>query len=338
VSGTIRWGIIGCGDVTEVKSGPALQRAVGSEFAAVMRRDGALAKDYAHRHGVPRWYDHADELINDPGVDAVYIATPPGSHFEYAIKVAMAGKPCYVEKPMARSFIECKRMIEAFERAKMPLFVAYYRRALPRFVKLKELIDSGKIGRVTGCRYRRSCVDRPIPPGFWRMDVAQSGGGLFLDVGSHVLDLLDHLLGEFVEFGGVAHAASGAVAEENVAVHFRTARGVVGVADWNFAADRNEELLEIIGTEGRVSSEVLGHSPLTVEMGEARENLFIADPAHIQEPLIQTVVNHLLGRGVCPSTGISAARTSKVMDAALSGFYGGREDEFWNRQQSWRKT
>src|SRR3954469_4538120 len=238
----IRWGIIGCGDVTEVKSGPALQRASKSALVAVMRRTGALAQDYARRHNVPRWYDNADALIRDPDVDAVYIATPPGSHFEYALKVAAAGKPCYVEKPMARSFVECQRMIDAFERAKLPLFVAYYRRALPRFVKLKDLIDSGKIGHVTSCRYHRTTPDRPAPPGFWRLDVAQSGGGLFLDVGSHVLDLLDYLLGEFVETSGSGFGRPESPAEETVALSFRTSRGVVGAASWNFAADRNEEL------------------------------------------------------------------------------------------------
>src|SRR4029077_15606048 len=138
------------------------------------------AEDYARRHNVPRWYDNADALIRDPEVNAVYVATPPGLHLEYALKVAAAGKPCYVEKPMARSHAECARMIDAFERAKLPLFVAYYRRSLPRFVKAKEIIDSGQLGRVTGCRYRRLCPDRPVPPDFWRMDAAQSGGGLFL--------------------------------------------------------------------------------------------------------------------------------------------------------------
>src|SRR3954467_14032329 len=118
---TIRWGIIGCGDVTEVKSGPALQKAAGSALVAVMRRDAARAADYAKRHGVPRWYDDADALIRDADVDAVYVATPPGSHLQYALRVAAAGKPCYVEKPMARSHVECERMIEAFERARQPL-------------------------------------------------------------------------------------------------------------------------------------------------------------------------------------------------------------------------
>src|SRR3954452_10240835 len=98
---TIRWGIIGCGDVTEVKSGPGFQKATGSALVAVMRRDGDKARDYARRHGVARAYDNADDLIQDPEVDAVYIAPPPSSHADLALRTSAAGKPCLVEKPMA---------------------------------------------------------------------------------------------------------------------------------------------------------------------------------------------------------------------------------------------
>lgn len=135
----IRWGIIGCGDVTEVKSGPAFQRADGSSLVAVMRRSGDLAKDYARRHGVARWYENAEALINDPGVDAIYIATPPAFHKEYTLLSAAAGKPVYVEKPMALNFEECQEMIQACRSARVPLFVAYYRRALARFLKIKRV-------------------------------------------------------------------------------------------------------------------------------------------------------------------------------------------------------
>jgi 1,5-anhydro-D-fructose reductase (1,5-anhydro-D-mannitol-forming) len=333
----IRWGIIGCGDVCEVKSGPAFRKADGSTLAAVMRRNGAKAEDYAKRHGVPQWYDDANKLIADPSVDAVYVATPPGTHLEYALRVAAAGKPCYVEKPMARSHAECARMIDAFQRGKLPLFVAYYRRALPRFVKVRELIDSGALGRVTGCRYRMSRLFRPTPSPQWRLDPAQSGGGIFLDIGSHVIDLLDHLLGEFVDYGGDASTTGATAVEDVVALHFRTARGVVGSASWNFASSLMEERLEIDGTEGRLSCEVLGYSPLTLTRGKESENFELPDPPHIQQPLIQTIVDELLGRGgtTCPSTGASAARTSAVMDAALSRFYNGRDDEFWARPQTW---
>ncbi|SFL59810.1 Oxidoreductase family, NAD-binding Rossmann fold [Gracilibacillus orientalis] len=144
----VRWGIIGCGDVTEVKSGPAFQKVENAELVAVMRRTGALAKDYAERHGVPKWYDNADALINDPDVDAVYIATPPGLHMEYTLKVAKAGKPVYVEKPMALNWAECTEMIKACHQAYVPLFIAYYRRAQSKFVKIKKLLENNEIGDI----------------------------------------------------------------------------------------------------------------------------------------------------------------------------------------------
>jgi 1,5-anhydro-D-fructose reductase (1,5-anhydro-D-mannitol-forming) len=184
---TIRWGIIGVGDVTEVKSGPALQRAKHSALVAVMRRTSELARDYAERHGVLKWYDDADALINDPEVDAVYIATPPDSHMVYTLRVAQAGKPIYVEKPMARNHAECQRMIDACRTAGVPLFVAYYRRALPRFLKVKELVDSGALGEA-----RFVTVTLTQPPAEydpdnlpWRVIPEIAGGGLFVDLASH---------------------------------------------------------------------------------------------------------------------------------------------------------
>ena len=193
---TIRWGMIGCGDVAEVKSGPALQKAEGSALVAVMRRDRAKAEDFARRHGVPRAYTEAETLINDPDVDAVYIATPPSSHCELALKVAAAGKPCLVEKPMATSHAECLRMIDAFRTAQRPLWVAYYRRALPRFLKVRELLRDGAIGRVTSVHMS---VSDPLATGdsakAWRFNPDISGAGLFLDLASHYFDIVDFLAG-----------------------------------------------------------------------------------------------------------------------------------------------
>ena len=117
----VRWGIIGCGNVTEVKSGPAFQKAERSNLVAVMRRDGAKARDYAQRHGVPRWYDDAQALINDAEVDAVYVATPPSTHKLYALMAIAAGKPVYVEKPMAMDAAECEAIIAAGRAADVPV-------------------------------------------------------------------------------------------------------------------------------------------------------------------------------------------------------------------------
>ena len=328
----IRWGIIGCGDVCEVKSGPALQKAEGSRLVAVMRRDAAKAADYARRHGVPRWYADADELIADPEVDAVYVATPPGSHAELALRVAGAGKPCYVEKPMARNHAECLRMVAAFREARRPLFVAYYRRRLPRFVKAKELIDAGRLGRVTGVVYRHTRLFRPVQAGDWRLDPARSGGGLFLDLGSHALDLFDFLFGPLRNVSGSAERFSEGRVEDAVVMSFRTGSGALGTASWNFAAAAKTDLIEIDGTHARLVVSCFGNEPLRLELpGGGVETFDLPNPPHIQQPFIQSMVDELNGHGQAPSTGETAARTSKVMDAALESFYGSRADGFWGR-------
>ncbi|MBM3864431.1 MAG: Gfo/Idh/MocA family oxidoreductase [Verrucomicrobia bacterium] len=332
--GTVRWGILGCGDVTEVKSGPGFRLAAGSRLVAVMRRNGALAADYARRHGVPRWYDQAEALIADPEVDAVYIATPPDSHESYARQVAAAGKPAYVEKPMARSVAECDRMIAAFAARGLPLYVAYYRRALPRFRQVKRWLDEGAIGRITGVDCHLASPAHRAAPG-WRTDVRTAGAGLFLDLGSHALDLLDFLLGPPTDVSGRArHAGGPQEAEDSVVLHF-TAGGVDGVASWNFATDAARDICRISGTEGCVEYSVFDAAPVRLTRGRETQALEIPHPPHVQQPLIQTVVDELLGWGTCPSTAQSARRTSAVMDAALTSFYGDRSGDFWAHPGAW---
>ncbi|TBL75145.1 Gfo/Idh/MocA family protein [Paenibacillus thalictri] len=318
---TIRWGIIGCGNVTEVKSGPGFQKADNSQLVAVMRRDAALAEDYAARHGVPKWYSDAKQLIEDPEVDAVYVATPPSSHKEYVLQVAQAGKPVYVEKPMAMNYAECQDMIEACEKAGVPLFVAYYRRALPRFVKVKELLASEVIGEV---RFVASTqLGRLVNNSSWRVDPVVSGGGLFVDVGSHTLDLLDYLFGPVAEVHGMAgNQGRFYKAEDIVTATYRFESGVYGTGTWCFASSQDLDRNEIVGSKGSISFSTFQDKPIVVTSAQGVEEIMIDHPAHVQQPLIQTVVNELLGKGTSPSSGLSGARTSKVMDTLLRGYYG----------------
>lgn len=319
----VRWGIIGVGDVTEVKSGPGFQQAHGSELVAVMRRDGAKAADYARRHGVPRWYDDADALLADPDVDAVYVATPPSSHLDYALRAAAAGKPVYVEKPMARTAAECEAMLSACESAGVPLFVAYYRRAMPRFVTVRDLLRDGAIGevRTVSVRLRSPAPTWEPGPPPWRLQPEISGGGLFVDLGSHTLDLLDLLLGPITRATGVAVDRDRRYpAEDAVAATFRFDSGVVGVGLWDFDAQERLDEVELIGTAGSLRFSSFGEEPLRLTTSTGLHEIPAPYPATVQLPLIQTVVDALTGRGECPSTGRSALRTARVVDAVLAGY------------------
>ncbi|MCO6435594.1 MAG: Gfo/Idh/MocA family oxidoreductase [Phycisphaerae bacterium] len=319
----IRWGIIGCGDVTERKSGPGFQNARDSALVAVMRRDGAKAADYAARHGVPRWYDRVEALIHDNEVDAVYIATPPGSHLELARQVAAVGKPALIEKPMARNHEECLAMIQAFRVAGIPLFVAYYRRALPKFIRVKSLLDDGAIGRVLSVavtlHYKPGQYDRNHLP--WRFRREESGGGLFVDLGSHTLDLLDWFFGPIVRAAGFAANQGGQYeVEDAVVLAFEHATGVQGTGSWHFNASRDMDRIMIEGTAGAISVPTFWTDPIQLHRAGHTEYFDIPHPPSIHQPLIQTVVDQLLGRNTCPSTGDSAARTNWVMDQVLATF------------------
>ena len=320
---TIRWGIIGCGDVTEVKSGPGFQKANNSALVAVMRRNGALARDYAQRHNVPRWYDDADALINDPEVDAVYIATPPDSHCEYTLKVAQAGKPCYVEKPMARTHAECTAMIEACRAAGVPLFVAYYRRMLPRFLKVRELLAEGAIGEprfatVTLYQQHKNVDPNNLP---WRVVPAIAGAGIFLDLASNTLDILDYLLSPISAVKSfAANQGSSYRAEDIVSGVWLHETGVQGMGTWCFSAFRNFDQNEIIGSKGKITFSSFGTEPVVLTTSEGSTEFDGSNPPHVQQPLIQTIVDDLNGTGKCPSTGESAARTSWVMDEMLAAY------------------
>ncbi len=321
---TVRWGIIGCGNVTEVKSGPGLQKADHSSLVAVMRRNGALAQDYAQRHGVPTWYDDAAALIHDPQVDAVYVATPPSSHKEYTIMAAQAGKPVYVEKPMALNHAECVAMIEVCESASVPLFVAYYRRSLARFLKIKELLDVGTIGdvRFVVITFYQPVRDDELTDSLpWRVQPEVAGGGRFVDLAAHQLDFLDYILGPILSVEGFAANQAGHYpAEDIVSGVFVFESGVQGMGTWCFSASDELDRTEIVGSKGKIAYSTFDDSPVVLTTESGTQEFAIGYPDHIQQPLIQSVVDALNGARTCPSTGESAARTSWVMDQMLAGY------------------
>lgn len=323
----IQWGIVGCGNVCEVKSGPGLQAASGSALEMVMRRDASKAQDYAIRHQVPRWTDIAGTLINDPGLDAVYIATPPDSHHPYTLAAAAAGKAVYVEKPMALSTRECQEMIAACEGAKVPLFVAYYRRALPRFLQIKDFLNKGSLGEIQGVHwiYRRklSEAEKSGDTRNWRVFPNISGGGHFVDLASHALDLLQFLLGNLQAVDGRGENRAGAYpAEDWVEADLSFPNGLVGGLQFQAAGEDYLDQLEIKGRFGLLRFSVFGDSIVEFkDIRGQRKSWLLANPLHIQSPLIQTVVDSLHGRGACPSTGRSAVFSTWAMESILASYY-----------------
>lgn len=316
----IRWGMIGCGSVTEVKSGPGFQKAEGSSLVAVMRRNGELAADYARRHGVPKHYDDAQALIDDPEVDAIYLATPPNSHYDYALRAAAAGKPVYCEKPMGLNAEQSRKMVEACKEAGVPLFCAYYRRALPKYLQVKELIDSGHLGPVRSVHIlmQQTIKEEDYNDGgIWRVNPEISGGGKFHDVGSHALDLIDWLLGPIAEANGEGLNQSRTYRADDVVYgRFRTESGVAGTGQWCFNTFKDDDRTEILFEKGKLTYSVLDiAAPLFLETEAGVQSIAVsAPPMHVAQPLIQTVVNHLLGKGVCESTGESALRTDIILE------------------------
>ena len=325
---TVRWGMIGCGDVTERKSGPGFGKAAHSELVAVMRRDGGLAADYARRHHVPRWHDDADAIIHADDIDAIYVATLTDTHREYTLRCAAAGKPVYVEKPMGMNHAECLDMIAACRAAEVPLWVGYYRRALPRFLAVRDLVAAGAIGDV------RMVVSRQFqrPPGAdqfaggavpWRVNPDLSGGGFFFEGACHTFDFLDFMFGPIAEVRAFAGNQAGAYRPEDiVTATYRFASGVFGSGVWCYTADFDEEYNEIIGAKGRIRFSTSQPVPIRIFRGDAVEERPVADPDHVHQPMIQTIVDELNGRGKCPSTGESAARTAHAMETILAEFRG----------------
>ena len=318
----IRWGIIGCGDVTEVKSGPAFNKVSNSELVAVMRRNGAKAEDYARRHNVPKWYSDAQKLIDDPDVNAIYIATPPQSHEEYTIKAFQAGKPVYVEKPMSINAVSAERMLQASIDKGIKLSVAHYRREQPRFKKVKALLDSNEIGIV-----RMVNLQLFQPPHsslimkcdeFWRVDPAVSGGGLFHDLSPHQLDLMQYFFGDYKEASGFSMNQGRLYAADDLTVGtVLFNNGVVFNGSWCFTAAQGQEkdLVEIIGSEGKISFTTFNTHHITLSRNGKEEVFQFDELPHVQQPMIEAVVVFFLDEASNPSPADSGVATMRIIDA-----------------------
>ncbi|SNR77179.1 Predicted dehydrogenase [Lutibacter agarilyticus] len=314
----IKWGIIGCGDVAEVKSGPAFQKAENSELTAVMRRDAEKVKDFANRHKVVNWYTDAVELLKNEAINAIYVATPPSTHLQYALDALKAGKNVYIEKPMVLNSTEAEKLCEAVENASSKVTVAHYRRCLPAFLKVKELIASNSIGTISLAEIQ---IFQPKNTEMiaksdtnWRVNPSISGGGYFHDIAPHQIDLMCYYFGEVKIAEGFTVAQNN---ESNNLVNgiINFENGVQFKGTWNFNAPvkMQKDNCTIVGSKGTISFSFYGEEVVTVIDGKQEIHQF-TNPIHVQQPMIEKTVAYFLGNESNPCSVEEGLMVTEIMD------------------------
>ena len=324
INGEVHWGIIGCGDVCEVKSGPAFSKVPHSTLTAVMRRNGDKARDFAQRQHVDTWYDQAEALISDPNVNAIYIATPPSSHEAYAIRAMKAGKPVYIEKPVTLNAASCQRMIQASLENEVPVSCAHYRRQLPLFKEVKKLLAENALGKikwidVTLLQSPDNNVIAKTEEN-WRILPEISGGGLFHDLAPHQLDILYWLFGTPTEVSGKSMNQDQHYAAPDICtLQALFEKQIYFQGIWAFNVSRHDvtDQCTIYGEKGSLSFPFFSAPLLSIETDERKESLQFDNPPHIQQPFIEQVVRYFRGESTNPCSLEEALVTLQMMDATL---------------------
>lgn len=321
----VKWGMVGCGAVTEKKSGPGFYKAEHSQLRAVFDLDYERAQDYAKRHGVPIVYKTVEEMLADPEIDAVYLPTPPKFHKQYAIQCLEAGKIPLIEKPMAQTYEECLEIIAKSKEVGLPAYANFYRRGMEKYWTIKNMIDNGDLGAIRYVQLKQ--IMRPEPADLdrehlpWRLIPELSGGGKFVDMAIHVLDVVEFLFGKITEVHGIADNLGGLYeVEDTVCAAFRTEKGVLGNGMWCYVADKDEEEMLIVGDKGRISTTGLFYGPIRVIKDGQEQVIDCKEPEHVAQPFIQMLVNELIGEEKSPADIESAANVIHVMDEVLKEY------------------
>ncbi|NCB00802.1 MAG: Gfo/Idh/MocA family oxidoreductase [Spirochaetia bacterium] len=322
----INWGIIGCGNVTEVKSGPGLYKSENSNLKGVFNRNIDKAISYVNRHGLEKVYKSVQEMLADDELDVIYIATPPNSHKEYAIATLKAGKIPYIEKPVALSLEESMEIKTLSETLQIPVYIAFYRRGLDKFIKIKELLDKGEIGSVRYVyvtqimKVEESELNRTTLP--WRVIPSISGGGKFLDMAVHVLDCLIWYFGEMESIEGIVENRGGYYeAEDTIVANYRFKNGIVGSGTWCYVADKEINEVHIVGEKGRIVYDGLSATSFYVEKNGETQQFEFEQPTHVAMPYQQAVVNELIGKVKSYANFQEAINLVEMTDSLLKQYY-----------------
>ncbi len=318
----IRWGILGGGKVVESKSGPCFNIPGRSRVAAVCRRDAENASATAERLGANLVLNQLEDMVESDEVQAVYIATPPGLHHSQAMVCLNARKPVYIEKPFTTSAAQAEELVRNFAEVGIPLFVAHYRRALPKFREIKSLIET-QIGQPLefSFRLKRRLQNDVAHP--WMYDRELSGGGKFFDIAPHCVDLLLFLFGDVDQMSAEAkHWKAPQGSEDCVTLNFRFKSGVLGTANFNFLAWDKEDRMSVHGEKGILEFSVHGNEPSTLRLPDGKvRQFFHTVPELIEGPMIEEVVAFLRGEEGKPCMGQDAVPVIELIESAARSLH-----------------
>lgn len=301
------WGMIGCGDVTEVKNGPGLYLAEHSVLKGVYNRTASKAESWVSRHGHGIVYESAEELLKDPEIEIVYIATTPDTHTRYALMCAEARKHCLIEKPVAPTLKEGERIQEAFRRADRRCYVAFYRRQLNRFIQIHQIVRSGRIGQIRGVQILR--LTAPLKdPHAWRANPAICGGNVFTETDIHALDILTMLMGP-------AEKITCSRSRTGYAASLQFSGGRIASGFWDYESEIQTDRFEILGSRGRIAFDFFNNAaPVCIWDGQGYEEMIVEDSVHVGMAMEQEIVRELRGEGRFSGTIESALESLKIAD------------------------
>jgi len=316
---TIRWGILGCGDVARRRVAAAIQQNSNSVLQAVCRRDQQQLQQFCDDFQVPDSYTDSQQLLEAPNIDALYIATPVYLHEPQTVLAAQQGKHVLVEKPMAMSVRECESMMETCRQNQVKLGVAYYRRFYPAVARMAEILSTGELGHLLSVTAVTATPFnfQPGEDGYWRVLQDQGGGGALMDIGSHRIDLFQHLLGPISEVSGFTSTLAADYEADNcTTLTMRFTSGVHGVLQCYFGAAIDPDEFTLIGTNGRLTVTPLNEGRLVVELAEGRREELLPPSNNFNDPLIDDFVAAIAEDREPLISGSAGCGTNQVIAAA----------------------
>ena len=313
----LRWGLIGCGDISRKRVAPAIKDLDQCELVAVARANYTKAESFTKEFSAKRWYKEWQDLINDDEIDAVYLATPVYLHAEQTIAAAKAGKHVLCEKPMALNAKYCERMIETCKEHNVTLGVAYYRHFYPVINRVKEIISSGEIGEPTVVEIQAfEWFDRkPGEPRYWLLEKEKSGGGPMMDFGCHRIEVLQHLFGKVKEIQSqLFNIHFNREVEDTAYVSLLFENNTQAIIRVTHAAYEARDTLDIFGTKGSIHIPVLNGGAITIktEKDERTENH--PPNKNVHQPLIEDFTNAVLENRTPVVNGYVGREVNLILD------------------------